>query len=162
VCAFGGAGASKGAMKFKSGAFALLAPLALCASTVSAMADGCGYCHKPIIGTPYVLKNAAHSEKFKCAYCAVADASSADDWKGNVTMIAPSENPKKPVTLKRVGGKWKAFPATAAFTEAKPIKHQICGSQYRAFTSAKAAQAYVKTGRADKVISLAQLVKIAG
>jgi len=149
-------------MKISLGALALLLPLAFGAFTAFANADGCGYCHKPIIGTPYVLKNAAHSEKFKCAYCAVADASNADDWKGNLTMIAPSQNPKLPITLKRIGGKWKAFPAGAAFTEASPIKHHICGQQYRAFTSASAAQAYVKTGQADKVISLAQLVKIAG
>jgi len=149
-------------MKISTGALALLAPLALCAFSASASADKCGYCHQSIMGTPYVLKNASHSEKFKCAYCAVADASSGDDWKGNLTMIAPSENPAKPVTLKRIGGKWRAFPATAAFTEAMPIKHKMCGSQYRAFTNAKAAQAYLKTGGADKVISLAQLVKIAG
>ena len=139
--------------------FQLLGALALLSSVAVAHAAPCGYCHKPIVGTPYVLKNAKHSEQFKCAYCAVADASGADDWKGDVTMIAPSENAKKPVTLKRVGGKWKQFPASAVFTEASPIRHSKCGEQYRAFTTKAAAQKYIKTGAADKVISLAELVR---
>ena len=135
------------------GAVALL----LCVAT--AQAAKCGYCHQSIQGTPYILKNAKHSEEFKCAYCAVADAQGEADWKGDVSLFAPSENSKKPVTLKRIGGKWKMFPATAVFTEASPIKHRICGQQYRAFTTQAAAQAYIKTGGADKVISLAQLIQ---
>jgi len=137
----------------------LLTVAALLASAAIASAASCGYCHQPIQGTPYILKNAKHTEAFKCAYCAVADAQGEPDWKGDVLLISPSENPKKPVTLKRVGGKWKMFPATAVFTEASPIKHRVCGKQYRAFTTQAAAQAYIKSGGADAVISLAQLIQ---
>lgn len=136
-----------------------LVALALWSSAGVASAAQCGYCHKPIQGAPYVLKNAAHSEPFKCAYCAIADAQGEPDWKGDVLMIAPSENPKKPVTVKRSSGKWKMFPATAVFTQASPIKHRVCGEQYRAFTNRAAAQAYIQAGGADAVISLAQLVQ---
>ncbi len=137
----------------------VLAIVALLTSGVAAFAAQCGYCHKPIDGTPYILKNKAHSEAFKCTYCAIAEAQSEAAWKGDVTMISPSENPKVPVTVKRIGGKWKLFPATAVFTEASPIKHRMCGDQFRAFTSKAAAQAYIQAGKADKVISLTQLVQ---
>lgn len=137
----------------------LLTPLALLASVAVASAAQCAYCHKSIDGVPYVLKNQAHTESYKCAYCAVAEAVGEADWKGDVTMISPSENPKKPVTVKRVGGKWKMYPTTAVFTEASPIKHRVCGEQYRAFTTRAAADAYIKSGKADAVVSLAQLIE---
>ena len=136
-----------------------LAILALLTSGAVGFAAQCGYCHKSIEGTPYILKNKTHSEAFKCTYCAIAEAQGEADWKGDVTMISPSENPKKPVTVKRIGGQWKMFPTTAVFTEASPIKHKKCGEQFRAFTTKAAAQAYIKSGQADKVISLTQLIQ---
>lgn len=136
-----------------------LVVLALISSGVATMAAQCTYCHKTIDGPPYILKNQTHTAAFKCTYCAIAQAQTEAEWKGDVTLISPSEDPKKPVTVKRVSGKWKMFPATAAFTEASPIKHKKCGEQFRAFTTKAAAQAYIQSGQADKVISLDQLIQ---
>jgi len=86
----------------------------------------------------------------------VAEANS--EYKGDLSISAPSEKKGNPVVLKRTGGKWMAMPMTAAFVmPLGKVKHRTCQTQARAFRTKAAAQAYAaKTG--GRVTTLADLV----
>lgn len=104
------------------------------------------------------LKYGRKRIEYKCVYCAFAEAKS-EFPKGDLTINAPSEKKGKPVIIKRTGGKWSALPATAAFVGADKAKHRVCQTQYRAFTSKAAAQAYA-TKNGGKVMTLGQMAAL--
>jgi len=83
--------------------------------------------------------------EYRCVYCAVVQART--EFKGDLTILAPSEIKAKPVQLARKGEAWTAAPATAAFVAVK-APHEKCAVTYRAFTTPAAAAAYVAKHRA--------------
>ena len=109
-----------------------------------------------------VLKIGRKRIEYKCVFCAMADAQS--EYKGDLTIAAPSETKDSPVVIKRVADKWSA-PATAVFAAQKG-SHKVCQALYRAFTSQAAFDAYVKAnpnafGKDAKSLSLDQMLKLA-
>jgi Alkylmercury lyase len=107
----------------------------------------CPYCNMTITqdtaeqDNETVLKIGRKRVEYKCVYCALAEAKT--EYKGDVTILAPSEKKGEPVTLKRTGGKWTATPETVYFVSNAPLKHKVCNVQARAFTTQAAAQAYI-------------------
>ena len=125
----------------------------------------CPYCDMSITeNTPTQDNKAALIQgkkrvSYKCVYCAVADAKS--EYKGNLSISAPSEKKGRPVLIKRIGAKWSTLPATAAFVNpSKNLKHRVCQQQSRAFTTKAAAAAYAKANNGE-VVTLARLIELA-
>jgi hypothetical protein len=100
--------------------------------------------------------------EYRCVYCALAQART--DYKGDVTILAPSEIKGKPVLISRKDGKWSVSPESAVFVGQK-VNHQQCQTGYRAFSSQAGFDAYVKKHhelvRDAKPLTLAQMVEIA-
>jgi len=130
-----------------------------------ALEADCPFCNLAVLKNTPKLDNETtlrHGRKrieYRCVYCALADA--ITEFKGDVTIIAPSEKKGKPVTLKRTAGKWSVMPASAVFV-AQPVSHRHCQVGYRALTSKAAFANYVKANKkvvgAAKPLSLAQMV----
>lgn len=130
-------------------------------SVASAHEGPCPYCSMPITqdtatqDNEVALKIGRKRIEYKCVYCAVAEANT--EYKGDLSIYAPSEKKGEPVVLKRTGDKWSTLPASAYFVSNDSVKHRTCQVQARAFTSEKEAQAYAKEKNL-KAISLEQLV----
>ena len=130
----------------------------------------CPYCNMKITqDTPtqdneVALKVGRKRIEYKCVYCALSEAKT--EYKGDLSIAAPSEKKGEPVVLKRTGGKWTALPATAHFVARDPLKHKMCDVQARAFSTKEAAQAYIdahKDELADaKPLTLDEMVALAG
>lgn len=143
----------------------VIAALSFISSTRIALAHEapCPYCGMKITqDTPTqdnetVLKSGRKRIEYKCVYCALDDANS--QYKGDLTILAPSEIKGAPVIINRVGGAWSAS-TTAAFVMPKNLKHKVCQAQARAFTTQVAAQRYAKKS-GGIVLTLAQLVALA-
>ena len=134
-----------------------------------ASADGaeCPFCSLDVLpnttkqDNETVLKQGRKQVKYRCVYCALADAGT--EYKGDLTVIAPSEKRGKPVILKRAKGKWSASPASVVFV-AQRVSHRHCQTGYRALTSKAAFAYYVKSNKKllgdAKPLSLAQMLAI--
>jgi hypothetical protein len=133
-------------------------------SVASAHEGPCPYCSMPITqDTPtqdneVALKIGRKRIEYKCVYCAVAEANT--EYKGDLSIYAPSEKKGEPVVLKRTGDKWSVLPKTAYFVSNDKVKHRTCEVQARAFTTEKEAQTYAKEKNL-KTISLEELVALA-
>jgi hypothetical protein len=147
--------------------FALAALLGTALTSTQVFAHGdCPMCSLPVVDdTAKVdyeveLKSGKKTVDYRCVYCALADAG---EYKGDITVMAPSETKGKKIAIKRVGGKWSA-PAGTVFVAAK-VKHNLCQSGYRAFSSRKAFDAWAKNNQATlkgaKPINLTQMLKVA-
>jgi hypothetical protein len=108
-----------------------------------------------------IMKAGSKSTDYRCVYCAMSEAHS--EIKGDLTIVAPAEAKGKKVTIKRTSGKWLVSPPSAVFVGAK-VSHRYCQTGYRAVTSRKAFDAYVKANKKvvgdAKPLSLAQMVAL--
>ncbi len=99
--------------------------------------------------------------EYKCVYCALSEAKT--EYKGDLSILAPSEKKGEPVTLKRTDGKWTASEENVAFV-AQKANHKICNVTYRAFTTIEAAQVYIANNKEQlpdtKPLTLAQMLEI--
>ena len=148
---------------------AVLFSLALIGSlpqTARSAGGKCPYCNlavlknEPTLDNTVAMRHGPNRIEYRCVYCAVAQANS-DKYKGDVTILAPSEVKGKPVLLTRKGDKWSAKPATAVFV-AEKAHHRYCQITYRALTGKPGFDAYVKKNarvRTAKPLTLAQLVQ---
>ncbi len=136
-------------------AFAHEAPCPFCDMTITQ--------DTPTQDNEVALRAGRKRIEYKCVYCAIADAKT--EYKGDVTIAAPSEKKGQPVVIKRTGDKWSATPATAYFVNAERPKHRICQVQYRAFTSKAAAQAYIDKNKDNlgnvSPLDLSQMITVA-
>ena len=147
---------------------AFLAPFSV--ASVLAHEASCPLCGMAITqDTPtqdneVALKIGRKRIEYKCVFCALAEAKT--EYKGDLSISAPSEKKGEPVMLKRSDDKWTALPATAYFVSRDPLKHKMCDVQARAFTTQAAAQAYIdahKDELADaKPLTLDEMIKVAG
>jgi hypothetical protein len=109
-----------------------------------------------------VLKIGRKRVEYKCVFCALADAQS--EYKGDLTIAAPSETKDSPIVIKRVADKWTTAPG-AVFVAQKG-SHKVCQTLYRAFSTQAAADAYIKANpktfdKDAKSLTLDQMVKLA-
>ena len=107
------------------------------------------------------LKYGRKRIEYRCVYCAMADAK---NYKGDLTILAPSEVKGKPVVLARKGGQWSATPANAVFVGQK-VNHRSCQLGYRALTNRGAFDKWVHANHAllgdAKPMTLQQMVDLA-
>ena len=129
-------------------------------SPVFAHEAPCPYCAMPVTqDTPtqdneVALKIGRKRIEYKCVYCALSEAKT--EFKGDLTISAPSEKKGQPVLIKRRGEAWSVLPATAFFVASPKIKHKICQEQARAFSTQDAAKKYAAINGGD-VLTLVQL-----
>jgi hypothetical protein len=69
--------------------------------------------------------------EYRCLQCALQDAPS---YRGDVTILAPSEVKGKPVLIQRKEGAWSVQPADAVFLSVKS-EHRDCWIANRAFAT---------------------------
>jgi hypothetical protein len=127
----------------------------------------CSFCSMPIIqntakqDNEVVLKAGSKHSDYRCVYCALSEAHS--DIKGDLSIVAPAEAKGKIVTISRKAGKWTTTPASAVFVGAK-VSHRYCQTGYRAVTSRKAFDTYVKQNKKivgdAKPLTLAQMIAL--
>jgi hypothetical protein len=100
--------------------------------------------------------------EYRCVFCALAQAKT--EYKGDLTILAPSEIKTKPIVITRKDEKWSVSPETALFVGEK-VNHQQCQLGYRAFSSRAAFDAYVKKHpellKDAKPRTLAEMIEIA-
>lgn len=82
--------------------------------------------------------------EYRCVYCALHDAPT---YKGDLTVLAPSDVKGKPVLLIRKDGNWSSEPANVLFAGQK-VGHENCQLGYRAFTGKPAFDAWVHKNHA--------------
>ena len=99
--------------------------------------------------------------EYRCVLCAIADADKT--YKGDLTVLAPSETKGQPIEIARKDGQWSA-PAGTIFLGQK-VKHKYCQTGYRAFRNQGAFDTHVQKNKvllADaKPVALEELVKLA-
>ena len=135
-------------------------------SSASAHEAPCPYCAQTITqdtkeqDNETVLKIGRKRIEYKCVFCALAEAQT--EYKGNLTILAPSEKKGEPIKLERQDGHWKTGAEGVRFVAQKG-NHKICQVLYRAFTSEEAAKAYIQKNKehlADaKPITLSQMLE---
>ena len=122
----------------------------------------CPVCAQPITqdtatqDNEVALKFGRKRIEYKCVFCAFSDAKT--EYKGDLSILAPSEKKGQPVIIKRTGEKWTTLPAGAAFTMPARLKHKTCQESARAYSSLAAAQKAAKAGDWE-VLTLAQLLE---
>lgn len=77
--------------------------------------------------------------EYRCVFCALSEAQS--EFKGDLSILAPSEAKGKPVMIARKEGKWSVTPVTAVFV-ARKVNHKYCEIGYRAFSTKPAFEEY--------------------
>ena len=127
----------------------------------------CPYCKldvvqdTPTMDNEVALRYGRKRIEYRCVFCALAEAK--NEFKGDLSILAPSETKGKPVVITRKSGKWSA-PSGAVFVGEK-ANHRHCQTTYRAFTNTAAFQAHVQKNKSllkdAKPLSLAQMVEIA-
>jgi hypothetical protein len=99
--------------------------------------------------------------EYRCVFCALSDAK---NYKGDVTILAPSEIKGKPVLVSRTGDKWSVAPESAVFVGEK-VNHRHCQTGYRAFSSRTGFDAHTKKHpdllKESKPLTLPQMVELA-
>lgn len=130
----------------------------------SAGNEKCPECELPNEkATAATLKHGGKTIVFRCVYC-VLDEAQGDDFKGDLSIVAPTEKVGRSIWIKRVRGKWSAT-AGASFVAAQRMRHRTCPETYRAFSSRAAAQNYIAKNRAlvgnVSPLNLAQMLQVA-
>jgi hypothetical protein len=110
-----------------------------------------------------VLKTGRKRIEYRCVYCALMEAKT--EYKGDLTIFAPSEQKGSPVVLTRIAGQWTSDPPGALFA-AQKASHKVLHITYRALTNKAAFDAWVKkyNGYFDanaKPLTLAQMNALA-
>jgi hypothetical protein len=133
---------------------------------VRAHETDCAFCKLPVVqdtatqDNEVALRYGRKRIEYRCLVCALADAKTA--YKGDVTILAPSETKNKPVVITRNSGRWSAGEGAAAFLSDGHDNHRVCYLTNRAFGSRAALDAYVKKNGAKvtnaKPTTLDQLV----
>lgn len=103
----------------------------------------CPYCAMPL-GAPSTqvwLRSGSKRVAYRCVYCAVSEAKT--EYKGNLSIQAPTENSKKPLIIKRTGGRWSVNIKGASFVGNMKVSHKSCPTSEHAFTSSAAAKKYI-------------------
>lgn len=99
--------------------------------------------------------------EYRCVLCAIADGDKS--YKGDLTVLAPSETKGKPIEIARKNGQWSA-PEGTVFLGQK-VKHKYCQTGYRAFRSQSAFDTHVQKNKIllsdAKPVALEELVKLA-
>lgn len=108
------------------------------------------------------LKYGRKRIEYRCVFCALAQAKS--EYKGDVTILAPSDVKGKPVVITRKDDKWSISPEAAVFVGEK-VNHRQCNTGYRAFSTRAGFDAWVKKNQSllgdAKPLTLTQMVEIA-
>ena len=102
----------------------------------------CPYCAMPL-GAPSThvwLQSSSKKVVYRCVFCAVSEAKT--EYKGNLSIQAPTENSKKPLIIKRISGHWSLNQNGAAFV-GKNVSHKFCPTAHHAFTSSASAKHYI-------------------
>ncbi len=132
------------------------APCPLCGMTITQ--------DTPTQDNEVALKIGRKRIEYKCVYCALAEART--EYKGDLSISAPSEKKGEPVVLKREGETWTALPEAPYFVSPAKLKHKICQQQARAFTTLEAAQKYLQENKDAvgdaKPLTLAEMLQVAG
>ena len=144
----------------------LLAGMTLSPLTMARADQLCPDCALPIVknieGTDYeaVLTAAGKNVSYRCAQCAIADSCK---YRGDLTLLAPSEKAGNPVQLRRLGGVWSGEPG--ALYMSVPVSHRKCQVANRAFHTKAGFDAYAAKNRDvvgdAKPMTLAQFVQSA-
>ena len=99
--------------------------------------------------------------EYRCVMCAIADANKS--YKGDVTILAPTEMKGKPAQIVRKNGSWSAPEGIVVLGQ--KVKHRYCQTGYRVFTNRAAFDSHVAKNKVTlsdaQPITLAQLVEIA-
>ena len=151
---------------FGFGLTALLSVAMLAGTATPALAHEtkCPYCKMDVIqdtkeqDNEVVLRYGNKRIEYRCVLCAIAQAKTK--YTGDVTIVAPSTEKGKPITIKRVGGEWSA-PEGTTFVYQKG-SHAKCQDLYRAASSHAASEAYAKAkGLSEaKHVSLKEMVEL--
>ena len=147
----------------------LLSALAFPTTSVLAHEADCPFCGQAVTqDTPaqdneVALKFGRKRIEYKCVFCALAEAHS--EYKGDLSIIAPSEKKGEPVLIKREADKWTLAPASAVFVLNEPLKHKLCQAQARAYSTREAAQSFVDANKETlpnaAILTLDEMVKAA-
>lgn len=137
------------------------------ATTVFAHEADCPHCGLDIVQNTATQDNETalmYGKKrieYRCVLCAIADADKT--YKGNLTILAPSETKGKPIEIARKSGQWSA-PEGTIFLGQK-VKHKYCQTGYRAFRSQSAFDTHVQKNKVvlddAKPVTLDEVVKLA-
>lgn len=131
--------------------------------------DKCPYCYLEVLKDTAEADNAVtltqgagkKEVRYRCVFCAIARAKT--DFKGDVTITAPTETKGKPVRILRREGKWSMEPVSALFV-AVPSTHNHCQTTYRALTGKEGFDAYVaKNGallKSARALNLTEMVEV--
>lgn len=107
------------------------------------------------------LKYGKKRIEYRCVMCAIADGNKS--YKGDLTILAPTEIKGKPVEIVRKEGRWTAPDGIVILGQ--KVKHRYCQTGYRVFTTKAAFDAHVQKNKVTlkeaQPITLAQLVEIA-
>lgn len=99
--------------------------------------------------------------EYRCVWCALRDAKT---YRGDVTILAPSEIKGKPVLLSRKGEEWSVLPESAVFV-GHPVSHRQCELGYRALTSREAFDQWIQANASllegAQPLTLPQLLELA-
>lgn len=118
----------------------------------------------PTVDNEVALRVGRKRIEYKCVYCALQEAKT--EYRGDLTILAPSETKGEPVRLSRAGDKWSVAPTTAVFLFTPRIKHKSCELQSRAFTTQAAADKHIAAHKellgGAETLSLAQLLEKTG
>ena len=82
--------------------------------------------------------------EYRCVSCALHDAAT---YKGDITVVAPSDVKGQPVLLTRKDGSWTTTPASVLFVGQK-VPHASCPFGYRVFTTRAAFDAWTHKNHA--------------
>jgi|GEM_PF-712941 len=149
-----------------SGAFALLLAAGP-VRTVFAHEAECPHCGLDVVqdtaeqDNETALKYGKKRIEYRCVLCAIADGDKS--YKGDLTILAPSETKGKPIEITRKDGEWSAPEGTLFLGQ--NVKHKYCQTGYRAFRTRSAFDAHVKKNKVilaeAKPISINELVDAA-
>lgn len=98
--------------------------------------------------------------EYRCVSCALHDAVT---YKGDITVLAPSDVKGQPVLLTRKDGSWSSTPANVLFVGQK-VPHASCPLGYRVFTTRAAFDAWTHKNHAllgdATPLSLPQMIEL--
>jgi len=115
----------------------------------------------PTLDNEVALKYGKKRIEYRCVMCAIADADK--NYKGDLTVLAPTETKGKRIEIARKGGQWTGPEGTVFI--AHKVKHRYCQAGYRAFTNKAAFDTHVQKNKLQvagaEPVTLAQLVEVA-
>ena len=126
----------------------------------------CPYCKLKVVqdtreqDNEVVLRYGRKRIEYRCVFCALTEA---NKYKGDLTVLAPSEKKGLPIEILRTGDKWTA-PEGTVFVAVKN-SHKVCQTTYRAFTTRAAFAAHVQKNqdllKDAKPLTLAEMLTVA-